>query len=93
MARVVRVETRMISLLLGALVLAAGVRYVVHLRAERRRRAAAPLDDAAIREIERTGRLEGRDTADDAPLDLDEIAAAEEEFWAEGWDEPEEYER
>lgn len=83
----------MISLLLSALLLAAGVLYVVRRRAARRRSAAAPLSDAAIREIERTGRLEGRDPDDDAPLDLDEIAAAEERFWAEEWDEPEEYER
>ena len=78
---------------LGALVLAAGVRHVVRLRAARRIGAAAPLSDADVREIERTGGLEGRDPADDAPLDLDAIAAAEEEFWAEEWDEPDEYER
>ena len=78
---------------LGALVLAAGVRHLLRLRAARRGGAAAPLGDDDVRAIERTGRLEGRDPADDAPLDLDAIAAAEEEFWAEEWDEPDEYER
>ena len=82
----------MTTLLLGALAIAAGVRYVIYRRAARRRHTAV-LDDAAIREIERTGRLERRNPADDEPLDLDEIAAAEAEFWAEEWDEPEEYER
>ena len=77
---------------LGALVLAAGVRHLLRLRAARRT-GAAPLGDDEIRAIERTGRLEDRDPADDAPLDFEEIAAAEEEFWAEEWDEPEEYER
>lgn len=83
----------MIWTLLGVLALAAGVRHVFRLRAARRAGGAAPLSDAAIQEIERTGRLEGRDPADDAPLDLDAIAAAEEAFWADEWDEPEEYER
>ena len=82
----------MTTLLLGALAIAAAVRYVLYRRAARRRRTAA-LDAAAIREIERTGRLAGRDPDGDAPLDLGKIAAAEAEFWAEEWDEPEEYER
>ena len=81
----------LVALVLGAFLIAAVVRYVRHRRAIRRLRTAA-LDDDAMREIERTGRLSGRDPEDDAPLDLEEIAAAEEEFWAEeGWDEPEEY--
>jgi hypothetical protein len=84
-------EARVIAFVIGVLAIAAGVVFVVRRLAARRRRAA--LDDEAIREIERTGTFEGRDPADDEPLDLDEIAAAEEEFWKEGWDEPEEYER
>ena len=91
-ARVVRAGWSMIWTLLGALVLAAGVRHVLRLRAARQAEARA-LSDAEMLEIERTGRLAERDPADDAPLDLDEIAAAEEAFWDEEWDEPEEYER
>ena len=83
----------MIWAVLGVLVLAAGARYLLRLRALRRGATPAPLSDADLQEIERTGRLESRDPADDAPLDLDEIAAAEEAFWDEEWDEPEEYER
>ncbi len=81
------------SILIGVLLLVAGLVYLVRRLGARGQMTAAPLSDSAIREIERTGRLEGRDADGDAPLDDDEIAAAEEEFWAEEWDEPEEYER
>ena len=63
----------------------------------RRRRAlrdriepdSAPLDDDAIRAIERTGRL---DTPEDEPLDLEEIEREERRFWeSEGWDSAERY--
>ena len=82
----------MTSLVIGLLAIAAGVGWLVR-RAVPRRGGAAAIDDDAIREIERTGRLAGRDPEDDAPLDLDAIDAAEREFWAEAWDEPEEYGR
>src|SRR5690606_34536265 len=88
-----RMMSLVVALVLGAFMIAAVVRYVQHRRAIARLRAAA-LDDDEIREIERTGRLAARDPEDDAPRDLEEIAAVEEEFWAEeGWDEPEEYGR
>ena len=48
------------------------------------------VDDAAIDRILREGTLTA---GDDEPLDDEEIARAEEEFWEESWDEPEEYGR
>lgn len=42
------------------------------------------LNDAAIRRIEASGRIEV-----DEPLDLEEAATEEERFWDETWDEPE----
>jgi hypothetical protein len=55
-----------------------------------RRRGDLLVDDAAIERIMREGTL----TADDdEPLDEEEIARAEEEFWEESWDEPEDYGR
>lgn len=49
-----------------------------------RRLRDRPLSDAAIRQIEVSGRVEV-----DEPLDLEEAAAEEERFWDESWDEPE----
>lgn len=55
----------------------------------RERRGSRPeLDDAAIQRILDEGRLPFEQA--DEPLDLEEAARAEEEFWAEDWDEPEE---
>jgi hypothetical protein len=54
------------------------------------------VDDDALRRIMQHGTLStgGRDDEDDdEPLDPDKAARAEEEFWAESWDEPEEYSR
>jgi hypothetical protein len=48
------------------------------------------VDDDALRRILETGSLPGED---DDPLDMDAAARAEEEFWRESWDEPEEYSR
>ncbi len=76
-------------ILFGALVVLAALRQRSRLRANRPRRAAPTIDDAAIRQIIGKGRLPSRD--DDPPLDMKAAAQAEEEFWAESWDEPEEY--
>jgi hypothetical protein len=53
------------------------------------------VDDDALRRIMEHGTLStGRyDEDDDEPLDPEKAARAEEEFWAESWDEPEEYSR
>lgn len=70
---------------LGALVMWAFLRRRRDLRA---RIDTPALDDAAVDRIIRDGRL----TVDDPePLDLDEIARAEDDFWeSEGWDPAEE---
>lgn len=53
-----------------------------------RLRTETELDDDAVERILREGRLE---VDDPDPLDLDEIARAEEEFWeSEAWDPAEE---
>jgi len=48
----------------------------------------AAIDDDAVRRILMHGSLH---TSDDEPLDEDDIARAESEFWNESWDEPEEF--
>lgn len=68
---------------------AAGVKYLGRLHAGRR--SAPVVDDDAVRRILEEGTLSLDE--DDEPLDLEEAARAEEEFWAESWDEPEEYPR
>lgn len=70
------------------LVALAGLHRLLRRRA---RRAPGPprVDDEAIDRILRHGTLE----REDEPLDEEEIARAEEEFWEESWDEPEEYGR
>ena len=75
--------------LLAALVIVAGLRYGLRRRALRRSRGIPRVDDAALGRILQTGSLPGDD--DDEPLDLEAAARAEEEFWEEHWDEPEEY--
>ena len=73
---------------LAMLVLLAGLR---RLLARRRRRRGGPVvDDEAIERILAHGTLV---TFDDEPLDEDEIARAEAEFWEESWDEPEYFAR
>lgn len=68
---------------LGALIVWAWLRRRRDLR-ERLSQAAPRVDDRAVEEILRRGVLE---TREDEPLDLDEIARAEREFWeTEGWD-------
>lgn len=72
---------------LGALAAIAGLRYRARLRAGR---GGGPprVDDEAVRRIMEEGRLH---SGDDEPLDMREAARAEEEFWNQPWDEPEEY--
>ena len=75
---------------LAAVALLAGIRYLVRLRAARADEDAPPrVDDDAIRQILERGTL----SAGTDGLDMGEIARAEEDFWAESWDEPEEYPR
>jgi hypothetical protein len=80
-----------IWLALAILLLVAGIRATVRLRAVRRGSVGPTVDDAAVRSILETGSIESDD--DDEPLDLDEAARAEDEFWSETWDEPEEFGR
>jgi hypothetical protein len=75
--------------LCAVLVLAAGYRFRRRLRDFVRPRGAPVIDDEAIRHIIGTGRLPGR--GGEPRTDLEEARRAEEEFWAESWDEPEEY--
>jgi hypothetical protein len=60
-------------------------------RAVPRRGPYPTVDDEAVRRILDSGRLPAaEDDGDDEPLDMEEAARAEEEFFAESWDEPEE---
>lgn len=77
---------------LSVLAVLAGLRYLARLRAARRSsRVPVVLDDAALDEILRTGRLQRPDRP--KPVDMRKAAEAEDEFWSESWDEPEEYPR
>lgn len=71
-------------IILAGLAIMAGVRFLHRLRdaadTERPR-----LTDEDIRRLEEGGSIEF-----DPPTDPDEIAAAEERFWNESWDEPDE---
>lgn len=71
-----------------ALVVAVGG-ILVRWRLRRMRRTPEVTDDV-LREIEEEGRVE---TSEPEPLDLDEVQAREEEFWAQSWDEPEPWRR
>jgi hypothetical protein len=77
---------------LGALAGIAGLRHRSRLRSRLRagRGGGGPprVDDEALRRILREGRL---DSGEDEPLDMREAARAEDEFWNQPWDEPEEY--
>lgn len=74
-------------LLFGSLVALAGVRLRLRLRGGR----TPTVDDEALRRILREGRLASAEEDDDEPLDMDAAARAEDEFWSEPWDEPDEY--
>lgn len=76
-------------MLLAALVGLAGLRYRSRLRGVRPSPRAPVVDDAALRAILEEGRL--RTDEEDEPLDLDAAARAEDEFWNESWDEPDEF--
>ncbi len=76
---------------LSALAALAGLRYLARLRATRAPTGVPPVDDAALHAILHTGRLQARET--DSPLDMRDAADAEDEFWSQTWDEPEEYPR
>lgn len=80
-----------IWILLSALVGLGGVRYLARLRSSRSGSTGPSVDDEVLRQILQTGRLATDD--EDEPLDMAAAAEAEEEFWSEGWDEPEEYSR
>ena len=75
-------------MVLAAIAGVAGLRYLVRLRSFHDEDGPPAVDDDAIRQILEEGTLKGRDA-----LNLDEIARAEEDFWAESWDEPEEHPR
>ncbi|HEX2206916.1 MAG TPA: hypothetical protein VHG93_04485 [Longimicrobium sp.] len=68
-----------------------GLRYLVRLRAGRPPSEVPAVDDAALHQILHSGRLQGpkRDPA----ADMRAAAEAEDEFWSQSWDEPEEYPR
>ena len=74
------------SMVLAAIAGVAGIRYLIRLRSARAAGPPPTVDDVAIRQILQTGTLRSRDS-----LDMEEIAHAEEEFWAESWEEPEEH--
>ena len=78
-------------IVLSALAAAGGVRYVARLRARRPPSGVPAVDDAALDAILRTGRL--RTPERHPKLDMRDAARAEDEFWSESWDEPEEYGR
>lgn len=80
-----------IWIVFGALLGMAGFRYRSRLRAARRPGSSPRVDDDALRRILEEGTLPAED--EDEPLDLEEAARAEEEFWNESWDEPEEFPR
>ena len=68
---------------LAVLVAVAGWRFRHRLRRETR----SGVTDEIVRQIETRGRVDAEDVE---PLDLEQVRAEEDEFWAETWDEPEE---
>lgn len=74
-------------IVLAAIVAAAGIAKGARMR-EIRRDASPAVDDQTIRRILEDGTVS---SPEDEPLDLEEVARAEEEFWNEDWDEPEEF--
>ena len=73
----------------AVLLLLAGLRRLLE-RRRRQSRSPLELDDEAIERILHHGTL---GIPDEEPLDEDEIARAEAEFWDESWDDPDEYAR
>ena len=76
---------------LSLLVAVAGLRYWARMRSARTTSRPPRVDDDALRQILATGSI--RADEEDESLDMDAAARAEEEFWSESWDEPEEYGR
>src|SRR5690606_22377206 len=74
---------------LAILLLLAGIRAIVRTRAVRRR--SGTVDDDAVRRILEDGSLDVDD--EDERLDLDDAARAEDEFWRETSDGPDEFGR
>ena len=72
--------TDLLWIAIGVLALVAGI---LSRRGERR----SGLSDDLIRQIEMSGRIDREDVE---PLDVEDIRAQEDEFWAQTWDEPEE---
>ena len=68
--------------------LIAGVRYRQRLNSQRSS-GAPSVDDAAIGRLIREGQLASSE--DEEGLDRKAVAEAEEEFWDEYWDEPDEH--
>ena len=68
---------------LAALVAVAGWR----LRHRLRRQTRSGVTDEVVRQIETVGRVDAEDVD---PLDMERVRAAEDEFWAQTWDEPKE---
>jgi hypothetical protein len=81
----------MSSLWIALAALVAVVGLARRARMRERRATRSEIDDAAIQRIVAEGRLPY--DGDDEPLDLEEAARAEEEFWAQDWEDPEEFER
>jgi hypothetical protein len=77
----------LIGFAFGALAVLGGLTVRGRVR-DARARNRPRLDDEAVRRIVETGRWA---EDDEPPLDLDEIDDEEERFWAEEWDEPEEW--
>jgi hypothetical protein len=75
---------------LAVLACIAGLRHWMRIRSNAHSTRPPRVDDDAVRRILNDGSL--GDDADES-LDMDAAARAEEEFWSESWDEPEEYSR
>lgn len=78
----------LIWILMAAAVVYAAVRAQARLREVRPPARPPRIDDEALRRILEEGTLT---VPDEEPLDMEEASEAEEDFWSESWDEPEEY--
>jgi membrane protein implicated in regulation of membrane protease activity len=78
-----RAVTGYLFVALAALVAVAGWRF----RHRFRRETRSGVTDEIVHQIETLGRVDAEDVE---PLDLEQVRAEEDEFWAETWDEPQE---
>jgi hypothetical protein len=78
----------LIWILMAAAVVYAAFRAHARLREVRPPVHPPRIDDEALRRILEEGTLT---VPDEEPLDMEEASEAEEDFWSESWDEPEEY--